>query len=38
MIDAAKAFHIDARVIGRVEASDKKSLVIHSSSGEIIEY
>lgn len=38
MIEAAERFNIDARVIGRVEASDKKILVIHSSSGELIEY
>jgi phosphoribosylformylglycinamidine cyclo-ligase len=38
MMDAAKMFNIEAKVIGRVEASDKKSLVIHSSSGELIEY
>lgn len=38
MIDAASAFHLDARVIGRVESSEKKSLVIHSSSGQIINY
>lgn len=38
MIEAARMYNIDARVIGRVEASDKKSLVIHSSSGELVEY
>ncbi len=38
MIEAANMFHIDAKVIGRVEAADKKSLVIHSASGEFIEY
>ncbi len=38
MIETAKEYHIDAKVIGRVEASDKKSLLIHSPSGEIIEY
>lgn len=38
MIEAAERFNIDAKVIGRVEASDKNGLVIHSSSGELIEY
>ena len=35
MIDAAKKFNIDARVIGRVEASSKKELVIKTKDGEI---
>ena len=38
MIDAAKAFGIDARVIGRVEATTTKSLSITTPSGETIEY
>lgn len=36
MIDAAKAFNIDAQVIGRVEASDKKELVIQYKGEEIL--
>ena len=35
MIDAAKKFNIDAQVIGRVEASAKKELVIKTKDGEI---
>ncbi|MEI7735700.1 MAG: AIR synthase-related protein [Ferruginibacter sp.] len=37
MIDAAKKFNIDAQIIGRVEASDKKELEIHLKD-EIIKY
>jgi phosphoribosylformylglycinamidine cyclo-ligase len=29
MIDASTKFNIDAQIIGRVEASDKKELVIN---------
>ncbi len=36
MMDAAKAFNIDAQVIGRVEASDKKELVIRAGGEELI--
>ncbi len=36
MMDAAKAFNIDAQVIGRVEASDKKELVIRTGGEELI--
>ena len=36
MINAAKEFNIDARVIGRVEASDKKELVIKLKHEEIV--
>ncbi|MEO8769513.1 MAG: AIR synthase-related protein [Ferruginibacter sp.] len=35
MIDAAKKFNIDAQIIGRVEASKKKELVIKVKDGEI---
>lgn len=35
MIDAAKQFNIDAQIIGRVEASDKKELVIKLKDEEI---
>ena len=35
MIEAANQFGIAAQVIGRVEASDKKELVIKTVSGEI---
>lgn len=37
MIAAAKSFNIDAQVIGRVEASDKKQLVI-KAAGAVLEY
>ena len=36
MINAAKQFNIDAQVIGRVEAGDKKQLVIRLAEEEII--
>jgi phosphoribosylformylglycinamidine cyclo-ligase len=36
MIDAATSFNIDAQVIGRVEASDKKELMIKYKGEEII--
>ncbi|MFN8248558.1 MAG: AIR synthase-related protein [Ferruginibacter sp.] len=36
MIHAAKQFNIDAQVIGRVEASDSKELVIRASGEDII--
>ncbi len=36
MMDAAKAFNIDAQVIGRVETNDKKELVIKAKGEEII--
>ncbi len=35
MIDVAKKFNIDAQIIGRVEAAEKKQLVIKSMNGEI---
>ena len=35
IIEAAKQFNIDAQIIGRVEASDKKELVIRTNSSEI---
>ena len=35
MIDAAKSFNIDAQIIGRVEESDKKELVIKLGEEEI---
>ncbi|MEO5943876.1 MAG: AIR synthase related protein [Ferruginibacter sp.] len=35
MIDAATAFNIDAQIIGRVEAADKKELVIKTNGEEI---
>lgn len=38
MIEAAKTFHIDAQIIGRVEAAPENSLAIRSFSGEWIEY
>ena len=36
IIDAAKSFNIDAQIIGRVEASEKKGLVIKTKSSELI--
>ncbi|MGG9971672.1 AIR synthase-related protein [Ferruginibacter sp. SUN002] len=36
MIDTAKQFNIDAQIIGRVEASDKKELVIKLKDEEIV--
>ena len=36
MIDTAKAFGIDAQIIGRVEASDKKMLTIEHAGETII--
>ena len=36
IIDEARKFDIDAQVIGRVEASDKKSLLIKTANGELL--
>ena len=36
MIDAAKQFNIDAKIVGRVEASEKKELVLKVNDKEII--
>lgn len=36
MISAAKAFNIDAQIIGRVEANDKKQLVIKLKEEELV--
>jgi phosphoribosylformylglycinamidine cyclo-ligase len=36
IIDTAATFNIDAQVIGRAEASDKKELVIKTKNGELI--
>jgi len=36
MIDVARSFNIDAQVIGRVEAGEKKSLVIRAGGEEIV--
>ncbi|MEI9956818.1 MAG: AIR synthase-related protein [Ferruginibacter sp.] len=36
MIDAAKSFGIDAQIIGKVESSDKKELVIRVKGEEIV--
>jgi phosphoribosylformylglycinamidine cyclo-ligase len=36
MIDTAKSFNIDAQVIGRVEANDRKELVIKLADEEIV--
>jgi len=36
MIDVARSFNIDAQVIGRVEAGEKKSLVIRAGGEEIL--
>jgi phosphoribosylformylglycinamidine cyclo-ligase len=34
MIEIAERFHIDARIVGRVESSNKKMLTITSDHGE----
>ena len=36
MIDAARFFNIDAQIIGRVEASTKKELIIKVDGEEIV--
>ena len=36
MINTAQSFGIDAQVIGRVEAADKKELVIRTGDGELV--
>ena len=36
IINEAALFNIDAQIIGRVEASDKKELVIKNKKGELI--
>ncbi len=36
IVDAAKQFNIEAQIIGRVEARDKKELVIKTKKGEMI--
>jgi phosphoribosylformylglycinamidine cyclo-ligase len=36
LISVSKNFGVDAKIIGRVEAGDKRSLVIKSSGGELI--
>jgi len=36
MIEIARSFHIDAQIVGRVEASSKKMLTIRSEHGEFI--
>ncbi len=33
VIEISKSFNIDAQIVGRVEASDKKELIIHSEFG-----
>lgn len=35
LINISKSFGVDAQVIGRVEASEKKELIIHHSKGEL---
>jgi phosphoribosylformylglycinamidine cyclo-ligase len=35
MIDAAKQFNIEAKIVGRVEASNEKELLLKGSFGEI---
>ena len=34
VIDISKSFRIDAQIVGRVEESDKKELIIRSEFGE----
>ena len=36
MIDEAKQFNIDAKIIGRVESSEKKELILLANDEEII--
>ena len=36
VIDISRAFHIDAQVVGRVEQSDKRELVIESEKGRFL--
>lgn len=36
IISVAKSFHIDAQVVGRVEASDKKQLFLYAGGTEIV--
>ena len=36
IIDAAKSFNIDAQIIGRVEESEKKELVIKTKNQELL--
>jgi hypothetical protein len=35
MIEAAEQFNIEAKIVGRVEASNKKQLLLQGSFGEI---
>ena len=35
IIDAAKSFNIDAQIIGRVEASEKRQLIIKTKNAEL---
>jgi phosphoribosylformylglycinamidine cyclo-ligase len=36
IISIAREFNIDARIIGRVEASDKKELIIKNKAGKFV--
>jgi phosphoribosylformylglycinamidine cyclo-ligase len=38
MIQAGKAFGLEARIVGRVEAADKKSLRLTAPDGTIVDY
>ncbi len=38
VIDIAKSFHIDAQIIGRVEAAQGEQLTLHAPNGEVITY
>ena len=38
IIDVAKSYNIDARIIGKVEAGDKKELVIKSNDEDLVFY
>ena len=35
-IDISRSFNVDARIVGRVEKSDKRELVIESEAGKFI--
>jgi phosphoribosylformylglycinamidine cyclo-ligase len=36
IIAISKSFHVDAKIIGRVDASEKKQLTISSEFGEFV--
>jgi phosphoribosylformylglycinamidine cyclo-ligase len=36
LIEIAKSYHIDAQIIGRCEASEKKEVIVKSAQGEFV--